>query len=98
MARARSVLRLLRAQTFPLAADPFVQIGLLAVSGALLVRILLRKYPAHRLFFQSVFFVALTTPRTPYSPPPPPTKTSPGKSIQDRGELRVARFAFARSR
>jgi small-conductance mechanosensitive channel len=44
-----------------LAADPFVQIGLLAVSGAVLVRILLRKYPTHRLIFQSVLFVALTT-------------------------------------
>ncbi len=43
-----------------LASDPFVQIGLIAVSGAVLVRILLRKYPAHRLFFQFVFFVALT--------------------------------------
>ena len=28
------------------------------MSGAVLVRILLRKYPTHRLFFQSVFFVA----------------------------------------
>ena len=44
-----------------IAADPFVQIGLLAVSGAVLVRILLRRYPAHRLFFQCVFFVVLTT-------------------------------------
>jgi small-conductance mechanosensitive channel len=44
-----------------IAADPFVQIGLLAVSGAVLVRILLRKYPAHRLFFQFVLFGALTT-------------------------------------
>jgi len=43
-----------------IAADPFVQIGVLAVSGAVLVRILLRKYPAHRLFFQFVFFIALT--------------------------------------
>ena len=43
------------------AADPFVQIGVIAVFGAVLVRILLRKYPAHRLFFQFVFFVVLTT-------------------------------------
>ena len=43
-----------------IAADPFVQIGVIAVSGAVLVRILLRKYPAHRLFFQFVFFIALT--------------------------------------
>ena len=43
-----------------IAADPFVQIGVIAVFGAVLVRILLRKYPAHRLFFQFVFFVALT--------------------------------------
>ena len=42
------------------AADAFVQIGVLAVLGALVTRVLLRKYPAHRLFFQFVFFVALT--------------------------------------
>jgi small-conductance mechanosensitive channel len=43
-----------------IAADPFVQIGLIALSGAVLVRVLLRKYPAHRLFFQFVFFIVLT--------------------------------------
>ena len=43
-----------------LAADPFVQTGLLAVVGALITRVLLRKYPARRLVFQLVFFLALT--------------------------------------
>ena len=43
-----------------LAADPFVQTGVLAVVGALITRILLRHYPAQRLVFQSAFFLALT--------------------------------------
>ena len=43
-----------------LIADPFVQTGVLAVVGAVITRILLRKYPAWRLLFQLVFFVALT--------------------------------------
>jgi small-conductance mechanosensitive channel/CRP-like cAMP-binding protein len=40
--------------------DPFVQTGLLAVVGALVTRILLRRYPAWRLGFQLAFFLALT--------------------------------------
>jgi len=43
-----------------LARDPFVQTGLLAVVGALVTRILLRRYPAQRLVFQLAFFAALT--------------------------------------
>jgi small-conductance mechanosensitive channel/CRP-like cAMP-binding protein len=43
-----------------LAADPFVQTGVLAVAGALITRILLRHYPAQRLVFQLAFFLALT--------------------------------------
>ena len=43
-----------------LIADPFVQTGVLAVVGAVITRILLRKYPAWRLLFQLVLFVALT--------------------------------------
>ena len=43
-----------------LAADPFVQTGVLAVAGALITRILLRHYPARRLVFQLAFFLALT--------------------------------------
>ena len=43
-----------------LIADPFVQTGVLAVVGAIITRVLLRKYPAWRLVFQLVFFVALT--------------------------------------
>jgi len=43
-----------------LIADPFVQTGVLAVVGAVVTRILLRKYPAWRLVVQLVFFVALT--------------------------------------
>jgi small-conductance mechanosensitive channel/CRP-like cAMP-binding protein len=43
-----------------LAADPFVQTGVLAVVGALITRLLLRHYPARRLVFQFAFFVALT--------------------------------------
>jgi small-conductance mechanosensitive channel len=43
-----------------LIADPFVQTGLLAVIGALITRILLRRYPAWRLVVQLVFFGALT--------------------------------------
>ena len=43
-----------------LIADPFVQTGVLAVVGAVITRILLRKYPAWRLVVQVVFFVALT--------------------------------------
>jgi small-conductance mechanosensitive channel/CRP-like cAMP-binding protein len=43
-----------------LIADPFVQTGVLAVVGAVITRILLRKYPAWRLVVQLVFFVALT--------------------------------------
>jgi small-conductance mechanosensitive channel len=43
-----------------LIADPFVQTGVLAIVGALITRILLRRYPAWRLVFQLVFFVALT--------------------------------------
>jgi small-conductance mechanosensitive channel len=42
-------------------SDPFVQTGVLAVVGAIITRILLRKYPAWRLVVQLVFFVALTT-------------------------------------
>jgi len=37
-----------------LMADPFVQTGLLAIAGALIARILLRRYPAwHLLCFSS---------------------------------------------
>jgi small-conductance mechanosensitive channel len=43
-----------------LIADPFVQTGVLAVVGAVITRILLRKYPAWRLVVQGVFFIALT--------------------------------------
>jgi small-conductance mechanosensitive channel/CRP-like cAMP-binding protein len=43
-----------------LVADPFVQTGVLAVVGAVITHILLRRYPAGRLVFQLVFFVALT--------------------------------------
>ena len=41
-------------------ADPFVQTGVLALMGAIITRILLRKYPARRLIVQLVFFCALT--------------------------------------
>lgn len=41
-------------------ADPFVQTGVLALIGALITRILLRRYPAWRLIVQLIFFVALT--------------------------------------
>ena len=44
-----------------LIADPFVQTGVLAVVGAIINRILLRKYPAWRLLVQLVFVVALTS-------------------------------------
>jgi small-conductance mechanosensitive channel len=47
-------------QMTKLIADPFVQTGVLAVVGAVITRLLLRKYPAWRLLFQLVFFVALT--------------------------------------
>jgi small-conductance mechanosensitive channel len=43
-----------------LARDPFIQTGALAVVGAVITRILLRKYPAWRLLVQLVFFLALT--------------------------------------
>jgi len=43
-----------------IAADPFVQTGLLAVIGALFTHVLLRHYPAKRLIVQVTFFVALT--------------------------------------
>lgn len=43
-----------------LARDPFVQAGVLAVVGAVVTRVLLRKYPAQRLIFQLIFFLALT--------------------------------------
>ncbi len=43
-----------------IAADPFVQTGLLALVGALLTHVLLRHYPARRLIVQVTFFVALT--------------------------------------
>jgi small-conductance mechanosensitive channel len=43
-----------------LIADPFVQTGVLALAGAIITRILLRKYPAWRLVVQLVFFAALT--------------------------------------
>src|SRR5262245_12739298 len=43
-----------------LAADVFVQTGVLAVLGALITRVLLRRYPARRLVFQLAFFLALT--------------------------------------
>jgi small-conductance mechanosensitive channel/CRP-like cAMP-binding protein len=43
-----------------LIADPFVQTGVLAVVGAIITRILLRRYPAWRLTVQLVFFTALT--------------------------------------
>src|SRR3954470_6706881 len=42
-------------------ADPFVQTGVLALMGAIITRILLRKYPAWRLIVQLVFFSALTS-------------------------------------
>ena len=41
-------------------SDPFVQTGVLALIGALVTRILLRRYPARRLVFQLAFFLALT--------------------------------------
>jgi small-conductance mechanosensitive channel len=40
--------------------DPFVQTGVLAVVGALVTHILLRRYPAWRLIFQLAFFLALS--------------------------------------
>ena len=43
-----------------LAADAFVQTGVLAVLGALSIHVLLRRYPARRLVFQLAFFLALT--------------------------------------
>ena len=43
-----------------IAADPFVQTGLLALVGALFTHVLLRHYPAKRLIVQVTFFVALT--------------------------------------
>ncbi|HTR87685.1 MAG TPA: mechanosensitive ion channel family protein [Reyranella sp.] len=43
-----------------LIADPFVQTGLVAVIGAIVTRLLLRKYPAWRLVLQLVFFAALS--------------------------------------
>jgi small-conductance mechanosensitive channel/CRP-like cAMP-binding protein len=43
-----------------LAYDPFVQTGVLAVVGAIVTRVLLRRYPAQRLIFQLAFFLALT--------------------------------------
>ena len=43
-----------------IAADPFVQTGLLALVGALLTHVLLRHYPTRRLVVQTTFFVALT--------------------------------------
>ena len=47
-------------QLSDLARDPFVQTGVLAVVGALITRVLLRKYPARGLAFQLAFFLALT--------------------------------------
>ena len=43
-----------------LIADPFVQTGVLALIGAIITRILLRRYPAWRLIVQLIFFAALT--------------------------------------
>jgi small-conductance mechanosensitive channel len=40
--------------------DPFVQTGIVAVLGALITRVVLRRYPAQRLIFQLAFFLALT--------------------------------------
>lgn len=40
--------------------DPIVQVGTLAVVGALLTHVVLRKHPRRRLFGQVGFFVALT--------------------------------------
>jgi small-conductance mechanosensitive channel/CRP-like cAMP-binding protein len=44
-----------------LARDPIVQAGVLAVVGAVITRVLLRKYPTWRLLVQLVFLLALTT-------------------------------------
>jgi small-conductance mechanosensitive channel len=43
-----------------IASDPFVQTGLLALVGAVFTHLLLRRYPAWRLVFQTVFFLLLT--------------------------------------
>ena len=43
-----------------IAADPFVQTGLLALVGALITQVLLRHYPTRRLIVQATFFAALT--------------------------------------
>jgi small-conductance mechanosensitive channel/CRP-like cAMP-binding protein len=43
-----------------LARDPLVQAGVLAGVGALITRVLLRKYPAWRLLVQLIFFLALS--------------------------------------
>jgi len=43
-----------------LMGDPFVETGVLAVVGAIVTRILLRRYHSWRLAFQLVFFIALT--------------------------------------
>lgn len=43
-----------------LVGDPFVQTGVLAVVGAVVTRVLLRRYPAWRLVVQIAFFLALT--------------------------------------
>lgn len=40
--------------------DPFVQTGVLAIAGAIVTQVLLRRYPAGRLIFQFVFFAGLT--------------------------------------
>ncbi len=43
-----------------IAADPFVQTGLLALVGALITQVVLRHYPTRRLIVQATFFAALT--------------------------------------
>jgi small-conductance mechanosensitive channel len=63
-------------EPYEMIADPFVQTGSLAVIGALVTRIALRKHPTRRLVAQLAFFVALTLLLlyhgiVPYEPGPP---------------------------
>ena len=78
-----------------LARDPFVQTGVLAVVGALVTRILLRRYPAQRLVFQLAFFAALTWLLYRHGiggtatqlVPPAPAGTVRGLAVADAGRV-----------
>ncbi|MBV8191102.1 MAG: winged helix-turn-helix domain-containing protein [Alphaproteobacteria bacterium] len=74
-----------------LIADPFVQTGVLAVVGAVITRLALRRYSARHLIFQLIFFLALTALLDYHGIVPDAALAIAGKSSSQYGAKRSQR-------